>query len=68
MAHPVPVYDVFGYMHGEDEHRDMRRPDIPQWRLHDIVDYFTSRGFDGILIERRGSIRITDPSDPHDTR
>lgn len=54
MANPVPLYDVFGMMNGEDEHLDMNRPGIPEWRLHDVVRYFTFRGYDKVLIERRG--------------
>lgn len=61
MSNPVPVYDVFGYMHGEKEHLDCRRPGIPEWRLDDIVRYFTTRGYDGILIERRKESVTFDP-------
>lgn len=55
MPNPVPLYDVYAYMSGEHEDKDMRRPGIPEWRLHDVVRYFTFRGYDGILIERRGT-------------
>jgi len=48
-----PRFNVFGFMHGEREDLDLNRRGIPAWRLHDAIDYFVSRGFDGILIERR---------------
>ena len=53
MSNPVPVFDIFGYCRGDERGEyDLNRRGIPLWRLDDVVRYFTSRGFDGILIER----------------
>lgn len=59
---PVPSYDVFGYMHGDREDLDLTRHGIPEWRLHDIVRYFTGRGYDGVLIERRKDTVYSPPA------
>jgi hypothetical protein len=40
-------------MNGEREDLDLHRPGVPEWDLHNKIRYFTVRGYDRILIERR---------------